>query len=179
MALIDLSSAYETVWRHGLLLKASRIFKCRTIMCILASILSNRRFKVSRGGQTSSARAPTTASLKDPVGNNRGSGSQTLNNLHSTSVLCCRVLLTSVDRELSCHEDRCHFELRYENNYWHPKVNTSSMATSPLPHRRQEIMRKELHRTSTNQDLPIHEDLGNLPIMRLKSRTLFWTSAKS
>ena len=142
-------------------------------MCILASILSNRRFKVSRGGQTSSARAPTTASLKDPVGNNRGSGSQTLNNLHSTSVLCCRVLLTSVDRELSCHEDRCHFELRYENNYWHLKPTPLQWLPAlshiaPLGVCRHEITREELHRTFTYPDLPIHEDLGNQPN---------WTSA--
>ena len=56
VAIVDLSSAYDTVWRHGLLLKVARIVKCRSTMHLLSFILSNRRFRACLGDQSSSVR---------------------------------------------------------------------------------------------------------------------------
>ena len=317
VALIDLSSAYDTVWRHGLLLKASRIFKCQTTMRILASILSNRRFRVSLGGQTSSARTlndglpqgsvlapmlfniyvsdmPETTSRKFAYADDLALATQStdFNVLSRTltedmkkmedyftywrlrpnpnkttttafhlsnrqaktelNVTFCgktvkheefpKYLGVTLDRSLTYREHlkrvsgklktRVNIIRKLAGNSWgsgtqtlrtacialvysvaeycspvwtescHTKkvdvilnsamrIITGTLKSTPLQWlpalshiappgvRRQEIMRKELHRTSTNPDLPIHEDLGNLPKMRLKSRTPFWTSAKS
>ena len=41
VARIDLSSVYDTVWRHGLELKAATLFQCQPTMCVLSSPLSN------------------------------------------------------------------------------------------------------------------------------------------
>ena len=56
VALVDISSAYDTVGRHGLLLKVARTVKCRSTMRLLSSILSNRRFRACLGDQNSSIR---------------------------------------------------------------------------------------------------------------------------
>ena len=48
------------------------------------------------------------------------------------------------------------------------------------PHlRRQEVIRKEALLTESKPELPIHEDLENIPNMRLKSRKPIWQSWKS
>ena len=56
VALVDLSSAYNTAWRHGLLLKVARIVKCCSTMHLLSSILSSRRFRACLSDQSSSVR---------------------------------------------------------------------------------------------------------------------------
>jgi hypothetical protein len=43
---MDLSSAYDTVWREGLIYKLSKIIKCQRLVALLDSILAPRRFKV-------------------------------------------------------------------------------------------------------------------------------------
>lgn len=53
---IDLSAAYDTVWKHGLMLKLSRIIKCRQTLNVLMNILSNRIVQVEIGGKTSRTR---------------------------------------------------------------------------------------------------------------------------
>lgn len=42
----DLSSAYDTVWKRGLLFKIVKIVKCRKTLRLLESMLLNRKFKV-------------------------------------------------------------------------------------------------------------------------------------
>lgn len=43
---VDLSSAYDTVWRQGILLKLSRIIPCKKMINIFNDMLSNRRFQI-------------------------------------------------------------------------------------------------------------------------------------
>lgn len=50
---LDLSSAYDTVWKRGLILKLAKILKCRTTVRLIDNILSNRKFRVSLGGNES------------------------------------------------------------------------------------------------------------------------------
>jgi len=50
---------------------------------------------------------------------------------------------------------------------------------APPSIRRRERMLKDLCTIEANPDLPIHDDLNNLPNMRLKSRKPFWSSVKS
>lgn len=50
---LDLSSAYDTVWKRGLILKLARILKCRTTVRLIVNILSNRKFRVSLSGKES------------------------------------------------------------------------------------------------------------------------------
>lgn len=49
VAFIDLSSAYETVWRKGLLSKFLDVFPCKTLYTILNNMLSNREIIVYIG----------------------------------------------------------------------------------------------------------------------------------
>lgn len=53
---IDLSAAYDTVWKRGLMLKLSRIFKCRQTLTIIMNILSDRHIQVEMGNETSRIR---------------------------------------------------------------------------------------------------------------------------
>lgn len=53
---LDLSSAYDTVWKRGLLHKMGKIVKCRKTWRLLESMLSNRKFKVFLNGETSKYR---------------------------------------------------------------------------------------------------------------------------
>ncbi|VVC38892.1 Reverse transcriptase domain [Cinara cedri] len=46
VAFIDFSAAYDTVWRHGLLYKFSKVINCSKLMGFLEGILANRRFQV-------------------------------------------------------------------------------------------------------------------------------------
>ena len=50
---LDLSSAYDTVWKRGLILKLAKILKCRTTVRLIDNILSNRKFRVSLSGKES------------------------------------------------------------------------------------------------------------------------------
>lgn len=55
-AFIDLSAAYDTVWKHGLLLKLARIIFCQFLLRYLGNSLSNRNFKVLLGDRVSKSR---------------------------------------------------------------------------------------------------------------------------
>lgn len=43
---LDLSSAHDTVWKKGLLLKLAKIVKCKKTLRLMESILSNRKYKM-------------------------------------------------------------------------------------------------------------------------------------
>jgi hypothetical protein len=53
---LDLSSAYDTVWHSGLLLKLAGILRCRATVNLLGSLLLNRTLRVAHGGKESSVR---------------------------------------------------------------------------------------------------------------------------
>lgn len=53
---LDLSAAFDTVWKRGLLLKLSRIIPCRLTLRLLMNILSDRNFQVTMNGKTSRMR---------------------------------------------------------------------------------------------------------------------------
>jgi hypothetical protein len=53
---LNLSSAYDTVWKRRLLLKMVKIVKCRKTLRLLESMLSNRKFKVFLNGEASKYR---------------------------------------------------------------------------------------------------------------------------
>ncbi|XP_065454583.1 uncharacterized protein LOC135984072 [Chrysemys picta bellii] len=63
IALVDLSSAYDTVWRQGLLFKVSCVIHCQQTICLLATMTGDRRFKVHLNGQIS---RPRTLNLNIP-----------------------------------------------------------------------------------------------------------------
>jgi hypothetical protein len=50
---LDLSSAYDTVWTRGLLLKMAKIVRCKATLLLLEKMISNRKFSVTHGGKTS------------------------------------------------------------------------------------------------------------------------------
>jgi hypothetical protein len=52
-AFIDLSAAYDTVWRKGLLTKLAEAIPCRKIMNLLNNMLASRYIRVSLGGRIS------------------------------------------------------------------------------------------------------------------------------
>ena len=54
--LIDLSAAYDTVWQAGLMMKLSKAIKCRTTIRLIASLISQRNFRVFLGNQVSRKR---------------------------------------------------------------------------------------------------------------------------
>ena len=43
---IDLSSAYDTVWRHGLLYKLIKVIPCNAFICLINEMLCCREFVV-------------------------------------------------------------------------------------------------------------------------------------
>ena len=49
--LIDLSAAYDTVWQAGLMMKLSIATKSRTTIRLIASVISQRNFRVFLGNQ--------------------------------------------------------------------------------------------------------------------------------
>ncbi|CAK1602282.1 unnamed protein product [Parnassius mnemosyne] len=51
--LIDLSAAYDTVWRQGLVYKLMKAVSCRKMVGLLNSMLSNREFMVFLGDNES------------------------------------------------------------------------------------------------------------------------------
>ncbi|KAL4153411.1 hypothetical protein QTP88_001244 [Uroleucon formosanum] len=50
---IDLTCAYDTVWKRGLLLKLAKILKCKTSIRLIDNMLSDRKFKVHINGKES------------------------------------------------------------------------------------------------------------------------------
>ena len=54
--LIDLSAAYDTVWQAWLMTKLSKAIKCRTTIRLIASLISQRNFRVFLGNQVSRKR---------------------------------------------------------------------------------------------------------------------------
>ena len=50
---VDLTTAYDTVWREGLLLKLIRMIPCQKMYTLMANILSNRNFKIHMGNKES------------------------------------------------------------------------------------------------------------------------------
>lgn len=53
---LDLSAAYDTVWKRGLLLKLAKNLRCKATLRLLEQILSDRSFKVNMNGKTSRKR---------------------------------------------------------------------------------------------------------------------------
>ncbi len=53
---LDLSAAYDTVWKRGLLMKLSQIIRCRKTLTLLTNILSDRSFQVTVNGKSSRKR---------------------------------------------------------------------------------------------------------------------------
>ena len=54
--LIDLSAAYATVWQAALMMKLSKAIKCRTTIRLIASLISQRNFRVFLCNQISRKR---------------------------------------------------------------------------------------------------------------------------
>lgn len=52
-AFVDLTAAYDTVWREGLLFKFAKIIPCQKLMFLLNNMLCNRRFRVFLNGKAS------------------------------------------------------------------------------------------------------------------------------
>ena len=50
---VDLSAAYDTVWKHGLLKKLIDLIPCRQIVNLVDNMLSNRLFQVELDGSKS------------------------------------------------------------------------------------------------------------------------------
>jgi Reverse transcriptase (RNA-dependent DNA polymerase) len=50
---IDLTAAYNTVWRDGLMLKVIRVVPCAKLAKLMNNMLSNRFFKVFMGDKSS------------------------------------------------------------------------------------------------------------------------------
>ncbi|KAL4153873.1 hypothetical protein QTP88_001706 [Uroleucon formosanum] len=53
---LDLSAAYDTVWKRSLLLKLAKNLRCKATLRLLEQILSDRSFKVNMNGETSQKR---------------------------------------------------------------------------------------------------------------------------
>ena len=50
---LDLSAAYDTVWKHALLLKFIKIISCSRLYLLFSNMLSNRMFQVAFGEKKS------------------------------------------------------------------------------------------------------------------------------
>lgn len=50
---IDLTAAYDTVWRQGVIYKLIRIIPCKKTTCLIDAMLSNRSFQVLMNNNTS------------------------------------------------------------------------------------------------------------------------------
>ena len=49
IASVDLTAAYDTVWKDGLLLKVMKTFSCLRIFNLLDAMLSSRKYRVHMG----------------------------------------------------------------------------------------------------------------------------------
>lgn len=59
IVLVDLSAAYDTVWHRGLTLKLLKTIPSRSMVCVIMSMISQRRFHVHIGGKKSRCRTLT------------------------------------------------------------------------------------------------------------------------
>ncbi|KAL4092463.1 hypothetical protein QTP88_026964 [Uroleucon formosanum] len=50
---LDLSSAYDSVWKNGLLFKLAKVINCKTLLRLFERLLSDRSFKVHLDGEIS------------------------------------------------------------------------------------------------------------------------------
>lgn len=50
---IDLTAAYNTVWRHGLLFKLSNVIPCKLTVELINNMLTNHKFCVFMGDKAS------------------------------------------------------------------------------------------------------------------------------
>lgn len=50
---LDLSSLYDTVWKRGLMLKLSKIIRCKSIFLLIECLLFNRKYNVFLNGVAS------------------------------------------------------------------------------------------------------------------------------
>lgn len=50
---LDLSAAFDTVWKRGLMCKLSYILPCQATLTLLMNMLSDRKFQVDLNGKTS------------------------------------------------------------------------------------------------------------------------------
>lgn len=64
---VDLSAAFDTVWKKGLMLKLSRIIPCRQTLTLLMNILSDRNFQVTLNGKLSHRRILNNGLLQGSV----------------------------------------------------------------------------------------------------------------
>lgn len=53
VAFIDLTAAYDTVWRYGLLYKLASVIPCINTLTLIDNMLTNRRFQVFMGEKKS------------------------------------------------------------------------------------------------------------------------------
>lgn len=56
LVLVDLSSAFDTVWKKNALLKLAKTIQCKKTIDLMASMMSNRMLQVVIGGKKSSMR---------------------------------------------------------------------------------------------------------------------------
>lgn len=66
-AFVDLSSAYDTVWKKGMMYKLQQIIPCRKITNLIQNMLSNRRITVHLNDKTSSPRTFNNGLLQGSV----------------------------------------------------------------------------------------------------------------
>ena len=50
---IDLTAAYDTIWRRGLVYKLMKVIACRSVCDFIMTMLSDRRIQVNLNGETS------------------------------------------------------------------------------------------------------------------------------
>lgn len=53
---IDLSAAFDTIWKNGAIFKLAKSIKCKKTIGLITSMLPNRMFRVFLGGKWSSSR---------------------------------------------------------------------------------------------------------------------------
>lgn len=53
VAFVDLTAAFDTIWRRGLLLKFAKTVPCKTLLNLLDGMLSNRIFQLFMGERSS------------------------------------------------------------------------------------------------------------------------------
>lgn len=64
---VDLTAAYDTVWRHGLMFKLCKTIKCSKIVRLIDNMLANRRFQVFLGDKCSRWRTINEGLLQGSV----------------------------------------------------------------------------------------------------------------
>lgn len=64
---VDLTAAYDTIWRNGLIFKLCKVVKCSKIVTLINNMLSNRRFQVFMGEKSSRWRTINEGLLQSSV----------------------------------------------------------------------------------------------------------------